>query len=739
MTDKNEEKQREVKFCVSELGLKNNQKSGFTTSNPICKAKSVQELVKMLVTTENLRQLKKSAFFVEHYNLIIAKINDVSEAMEAIESWLEGVIKTGLEKKRNLRMNMNNEAQGHFGYEYEPVQELNQDSNFNTLDSDLFNNVYYCPLDNYIYIKSKDNLLPYGTFENVAKNIQLNNFSRDLKTLMLERCKLFGIVYDESKLNDALLLFLNYAKEKTSWCIRLVDNQLHAIQQNYVKNPPESWYALAYDENMHQNPDVDNDNMINELVVCPTKYVKSINNPNACDIISRNVATELFLSMVPLSIVSMGYILPQFRYNVSYDESGEKLKILDGMSWKFTKFGSIPSDEFWIGELFQKCPSLIKKNVLVESPKTYSDDADAFAIYHSNEENLNDWCERYDCYNKLEDCVSLTTLKSWMSDFEFKATMAWCYSALYPTKAPSEIALFLHTGGGTGKSTLYRILEYAMSALTKTDPSAFSQRLLGSVFDKEDYNTRNPDGEVGIVKAAIINIDEATTTSLELFKDFSGTPGANKITGRKVFSTATSQISYAKWLFTSNKYIDINGDDGSYQRRIAIIEHPEVNNIININGMTSDKFDVELKKQVKMLIEIGKKCYEELTSDGKSLDEVFMTNPELLENLRKSVGTEANEDVWEEMKKLILDDCVLQGSEYRIGNNLINKLYERASQLAGTDNRYVSSFKKWLKNKVTYKIARNVECLDEQGSTIMKTVQKAYVIKQSDINNKKDK
>lgn len=726
-----EEKTKAIKFCLDELKLTNKQKGGFRTRNPSCEAKTLPLLVEELF--KHFGELKQSDYFVGHYNMISASNpTDPIEALNKCKDWLHSILKNALAEKRRIISNVST-SEGYFDYQYEEVQELPQSTNFNDIDRDVFGCIMYCKADGYVYVRFGGKLLPIGSLTALKKDITLNDF--DL--IMKEQIRAYVNPSEYEKGSDNVLVLFNRAKDEANRLLNKVYCQIQSLLDNEGKKIEISdWNANAYDENM--NKLAAEDVPVEVVNVQPSRFAK-VGEDDYANKVSRNIAAELFIQRCPMTLIALGYVKLFYRYKITrfQSDSGDKaetLKALDGLHWRFTQKGTALTDDFWVSEVVKNVTGLIKDNILEEAPRTYSDDPNQFAILHSDINKLRQYVNKHKCFSKLEDCKALCTLKSWMSEFEFKAVMAWCYSAIFPTKAPSEIALFLHTGGGTGKSTLYRIIEFAIEALTGENRSMFSQRLLGSAFDKDDFNIRNPEGEVGICKAAIINIDEATTTSLEMFKDFSGTPGGNKITGRKVYSTATSDISYAKWMFTSNKPIELTSDDGSYQRRISVIEHPEVNNLINIDGKTASELDEALRKEVLILIQIGKDSYEELTKEGKSLDDVLMHNEELAANLKKSVGTEANEDVWNCMKDMIKTQIDPFKDERRVGISRINKFYEDAAKITGNDERYVASFKKWLKTKFNYKTCLNVSFIDLNGSAaISNKAMKCFVFKDEDL------
>ena len=710
--DDDEELTKRINFAY-DIGFTNlaGKKGGFATKKPPCKEKTIKELVDKLLQYGNIDKLNEFDYFKINNNRIYQSCgSDASEYARELHEWLNEVLTVSGNAKRNKIVEIK-EKLGHFDYEYEDVQEYPQDTNYNEVDTRVFGCLSFCKGDEYVYIRHHGKLKPIGDFTTLKKNIKINNFD----SLMKEQLK--NVVLpsdDEAKSSDLVLIILERAKVKVNKLMKLLRCQIQSMLANKDLYR-SSWNAYEYDENMVHLETKPTD----VVIVKPEEYAE-FSDSDFEDKVSRNVAAEAFLRDIPRTLIALGHIKLQFKYKTIEqeieDEKGNKktirYKVLDGMCWRWTQKGSALTDEFWFSEVINKIAGIVKMNLIKDIPKTYSDDPSEHPIMSADMSKLKTFIEKNECYKQLKECSALNTLKSWMSEFEFKATMAWCYSALFPTKAPSEIALFLHTGGATGKSTLYRILEYAMEALTGEDKSEFSQRLLGNVFDKEDYTTWHPTGEVGLTKAALINIDEATTASLDLFKNFSGTPGGNKITGRKIYSEGSSQISYAKWLFTSNKFIEINGDDGSYQRRLAIIEHPEAKNLVNINGMSVSQLNDELKKEVAVFIAYGEKYYKELTNDGHSLDEVLINNEELANNLKKSVGAEANEEIWDAIvdilegnigkdqnKKKIPVCHASDGDEYRLGKAVINKLYNEACHVTGNDARYVGAFRKWLEEK----------------------------------------
>ena len=148
--------------------------------------------------------------------------------------------------------------------------------------------------------------------------------------------------------------------------------------------------------------------------------------------------------------------------------------------------------------------------------------------------------------------------KSWMNPSEFKFAMAWAYAAIHPVTIPSNIALLLWTGGGTGKSSFVAMIKEAMKMVTNAKDNEIYFEIKGNKFD-EDPRNWIPDGELGVEKAALINIDEATTESINLYKNFSGSAAGNKLNIRRNYENARSVDIYGKFIFTTNQQLSFGG------------------------------------------------------------------------------------------------------------------------------------------------------------------------------------
>ena len=244
------------------------------------------------------------------------------------------------------------------------------------------------------------------------------------------------------------------------------------------------------------------------------------------------------------------------------------------------------------------------------------------------------------------------------------------------------------------------MIKYAMTMASDAREEDLYFEIKGDKFTSDDKNWI-PEGQIGLPKAALINVDEATTACIEMYKNFSGSVDKNILTMRGLYENAISYDVRGKFIFTTNKGLQLTSDDGSLLRRVAVIKHASIQNVGGGKGITNDKIVMEYKKQVPLMLSIGKKAYEEIMSMGfSSIDEYAMNCPNITKNLKESTSTSVNTEIYSKVYEMIAadyeNDSRFDKDEIRIQGGALKHYYEDACNVEGEDSKYFGNFKKFI-------------------------------------------
>ena len=446
----------------------------------------------------------------------------------------------------------------------------------------------------------------------------------------------------------------------------------------------------------------------------PADYIKSDDAVNAVDIAADNFCLEIFWQLVPGTLFSSRIIELKAKYTTyeMLDPNGRTFKAtsFDGFFYSVVKSGESLTEARYIKNVLTEFLANIKDDPcfrLDEVPLTYSDVSDALFCY--SEEKLKAALPK-DSYLSLHQCTNLKTFIEWMNPDEFRLAMAWAYAAVHPTSVTSNIALLLWTGGGTGKSSFVAMIREAicMASGAKLDDVYFE--IKGNRFD-EDPRNWVPDGEVGLGKAALVNVDEATTKTIELYKDFSGSAAGNVLQTRRNYENTIKHIVKGKFIFTTNKGLQLTNDDGSLLRRVAIIKHNESRNTVGREVLPNEKIVEEYRKQVYMMLRLGKQALKEIKEMGyDTLDAYAMSCENITKNLKESTATSMNVQIYDWVWDLALEkvpDCKQIDGTIRMKGNVLKKLYTDSCLENGEDPKYFGSFKSFVIDQFQHFTAPN--------------------------------
>lgn len=692
------------KFLMEDLNAKHNSRTkGYSIKiNGVeFKSKSIDEIVEKIIGSKT-----KFANNVNWQNHKLTYNDDYEKWDNNLSEDIKKALTNIMTAKTIAAKKFNSEAGTVFDSYSKTVTQL-PTMGFNLVDKKILKNIRYCKEDNSIYVLKNNRLRLIGQLPQVQKDPSIN----ELCNVIQEN---IGMEF-----NEGVPVTIDwYIKE----CISRINFQKqHLIDEcQLLQDSGTEWEAIQIE--------------IGEGVIFkPSKY-NSGNYVNSLELAVDNFCFENFWEMVPGSLFSSKIIEIKSLYTdypaVSANGEQYKIKVWNNFFYNMVRSGEALTEFRYLKNIFSEFVTYIKDDPyfrLEEMPRTYSDSEKEVGLFNYSMENLkNNICKN--SYKTIEECKNIMLFKSWMNPSEFKFAMAWAYAAIHPVTIPSNIALLLWTGGGTGKSSFVAMIKEAMKMATNAKDSEIYFEIKGNKFD-EDPRNWVPECEIGIEKAALINIDEATTESINLYKNFSGSASGNKLNIRRNYENARSVDIYGKFIFTTNQQLSLSSDDGSLLRRVAIISHGEIRNVIGTDKILSNKEIVEeYRKQVPMLMKIGKECYEQIIAEGfSSIDEYAMKVNDINKNLKESTSTSSNLDYYRILWSKLEENSQYRDAKtnkgcYKLQGGALKNFYVQICEENGSDMKYYSSFRKFIIERQELFVEKNT-CKGAKGNILNKDKQ----------------
>ena len=692
------------KFLMEDLNAKHNSRTkGYSIriNKDEFKSKSIDEIVEKIIGSK-----AKFANNVNWQNHKLTYNDDYEKWDNNLSEDIKKALINIMTAKTIASKKFNSEAGTVFDSYSKTVTQL-PTMGFNLVDKKILKNIRYCKEDNSIYVLKNNRLRLIGQLPQVQKDPSINELCNVIQ-------KNIGIEF-----NEGVPVTIDwYIKE----CISRINFQKqHLIDEcQLLQDSGTDWEAIQIE-------------IGKDVIFKPSKY-NSGNYVNSLELAVDNFCFENFWEMVPGSLFSSKIIEIKSLYTdypaVSPNGEQYKIKVWNNFFYNMVRSGEALTEFRYLKNIFSEFVTYIKDDPyfrLEEMPRTYSDSEKEVGLFNYSMENLkNNICKN--SYKTIEECKNIMLFKSWMNPSEFKFAMAWAYAALHPVTIPSNIALLLWTGGGTGKSSFVAMIKEAMKMVTNAKDSEIYFEIKGNKFD-EDPRNWIPDGELGVEKAALINIDEATTESINLYKNFSGSASGNKLNIRRNYENARSVDIYGKFIFTTNQQLSLSSDDGSLLRRVAIISHGEIRNVIGTDKILSNREIVEeYRKQIPMLMKIGKECYEQIIAEGfSSIDEYAMKVNDINKNLKESTSTCNNIDyyriLWSKLEENTnYKDAKTNKGCYRLQGGALKNIYVQICEETGSDMKYYSSFRKFIIERQELFVEKNV-CKQAKGYILNKDKQ----------------
>ena len=559
------------------------------------------------------------------------------------------------------------------------VKELSElpKNGFNAIDRTIMKRFRYCPADTCIYIKKNGRLSLIGKLESLKRN-----------SAQAEICK---AIKEEigAEWNEGVPMKID---EYVAMCLDSVTKLRHRIIAG-VKAQIDGGKSF-------EEAEVETD--FGKFIPGKMSYSDDL---NALENAAHNFCIDVLWRNVPCSLFTSKFIALKAVFNTyelsNPDGAPRKVNEFAKYTYDVVRSGSALTAAAYLGNVFNTYEEELKTDaafVIRDVPRTYAD-GDGEALFRYDGACLKESLKEIGCYTKLEECQNLSLLKSWMSEDEFRLAMAWAYAAVHPCTVKSNIALLLWTGGGTGKSSFVAMVKYAMMLASGGREEDLYFEIKGDKFIKDDRNWM-PDGQIGLPKAALVNIDEATTECIETYKNFSGSADKNRLSLRLNYENAVDYDVKGKFIFTTNKGLQLTSDDGSLLRRVAVIKHQGVQNVIGAQPKTNEEIVLEYKRQIPMMLNLGKRALAEISGLGyDSLDAYAMKCAEINKNLRESTSASANTEayaqIWSRLEEGMGRYKQSDGS-FRLRGNALKKLYEQVCAENGEDSKWFGNFKKFI-------------------------------------------
>ena len=559
------------------------------------------------------------------------------------------------------------------------VKELSElpKNGFNAIDKMIMKRFRYCPADTCVYIRKNGSLRLIGKLESLKRDPTQAGICKAIKEEI-------GAEWNEGvpmKIDEYVARCLNGVTELRHRIIASVRAQIDG-GKSFEEAEVETDFGAFTPGRMSYSGDL-----------------------NALENAAHNFCIEALWRVVPCSLFTSKLIALKAMFNTyelsNPDGAPKKVNEFIKYTYDVVRSGSALTEAAYLSNIFNIYAAELKDDdafMIRDAPRTYSD-GDGEALFRYDGACLKESLKEVGCYTRLEECQNLSLLKSWMNEDEFRLAMAWAYAAIHPCTVRSNIALLLWTGGGTGKSSFVAMVKYAMMLASGGREEDLYFEIKGDKFIKDDKNWM-PDGQIGLPKAALVNIDEATTECIETYKNFSGSADKNRLSLRLNYENAVDYDVKGKFIFTTNKGLQLTSDDGSLLRRVAVIKHQGVQNVIGAKPKTNEEIVLEYKRQIPMMLALGKRALAEISELGYgSLDAYAMKCTEINKNLRESTSASANTEayaqIWRRLEEGMGRYRNADGS-FRLRGNALKRLYEQVCAENGEESRWFGNFKRFI-------------------------------------------
>lgn len=680
-TEKMNEKVNEklIRFMQEDLKLRHSKRSNKITveiNGLQRQCRDIDEAAGLICCNTNIYKNNSN------WQLFKAEVQSNLEAGEDFSEKLPGIIRVSITALLSAKTAAASRISGNvkasaFSSFVKELSELPKDG-FSAIDRTIMKRFKYCPADTCIYLKKKNGGLSLiGKFESLKRDPTQAGICKVINEEI-------GAEWNEGvpmKIGEYVAMCLNAVTKLRHRIIACVKAQIDG-GKSFEEAEVETDFGKFAPGKMSYSDDL-----------------------NALENAAHDFCIEVLWRNAPCSLFTSKFIVLKAMFNTyelsNPDGAPRKVNEFTKYTYDVVRSGSALTAAAYLSNIFNVYAEEFKDDdafIIRDVPRTYSD-GDGETLFRYDEACLKESLKEIGCYTKLEECQNLSLLKSWMNEDEFRLAMAWAYAAVHPCTVKSNIALLLWTGGGTGKSSFVAMVKYAMMLACGGREEDLYFEIKGDKFIKDDKNWM-PDGQIGLPKAALVNIDEATTECIETYKNFSGSADKNRLSLRLNYENAVDYDVKGKFIFTTNKGLQLTSDDGSLLRRVAVIKHQGVQNVIGAKPKTNEEIVLEYKRQIPMMLALGKRALAEISGLGyDSLDAYAMKCVEINKNLRESTSASANTEayaqIWNRLEEDMGDYRHADGS-FRLRGNALKRLYEQVCAENGEDSRWFGNFKRFI-------------------------------------------
>ena len=667
-----------IRFMQEDLKLRHSKRSNKITveiNGLQRQCRDVDEVADLIFCNANI--YKNNSNWQMFKSEVQSNLEDGEDLFEKLPGIIRDSVTALLSAKTTaaLRISGNVEASAFNSF----VKELSElpKNGFNAIDKMIMKRFRYCPADTCVYIRKNGSLRLIGKLESLKRDPTQAGICKAIKEEI-------GAEWNEGvpmKIDEYVARCLNGVTELRHRIIASVRAQIDG-GKSFEEAEVETDFGAFTPGRMSYSGDL-----------------------NALENAAHNFCIEALWRVVPCSLFTSKLIALKAMFNTyelsNPDGAPKKVNEFIKYTYDVVRSGSALTEAAYLSNIFNIYAAELKDDdafMIRDAPRTYSD-GDGEALFRYDGACLKESLKEVGCYTRLEECQNLSLLKSWMNEDEFRLAMAWAYAAVHPCTVRSNIALLLWTGGGTGKSSFVAMVKYAMMLASGGREEDLYFEIKGDKFIKDDKNWM-PDGQIGLPKAALVNIDEATTECIETYKNFSGSADKNRLSLRLNYENAVDYDVKGKFIFTTNKGLQLTSDDGSLLRRVAVIKHQGVQNVIGAKPKTNEEIVLEYKRQIPMMLALGKRALEEISELGYgSLDAYAMKCTEINKNLRESTSASANTEayaqIWRRLEEGMGRYRNADGS-FRLRGNALKRLYEQVCAENGEDSRWFGNFKRFI-------------------------------------------
>lgn len=332
--------------------------------------------------------------------------------------------------------------------------------------------------------------------------------------------------------------------------------------------------------------------------------------------------------LLPASAINAGLL------NLFFESDGEFFKRYSGrpagnIQKKFT------TAQYLANTLTE--PTVLKSRIpiLDKAPKVISDVDDEMSEY------------KFDKYWKkglvpdqfaTKDCKILKAFLSPYTDEEIVAIMGFAYTVWFPSYA-DDVNMLFKTIGGLFKTNYYGQNIMDILDLCYHPKKSISHVMVGDQWISDPALQENADG-TGISTARLIFNDECTENCMEKFKGMSGGSSDTGVNYQKrlLYCNPVTMKIYPKWLFCTNRDVQIQDTSGAFDRRLFIIDKMNADKLVP--PYSPSEYNKMRLRELESFFEVAKNSYLKIRKEYGSLLNYVRKIKSISKNLREAYNEE---------------------------------------------------------------------------------------------------